>query len=250
MKEKNRYLKRICSLAGTGDPHEGVKAFVAKHRQAWESLGDIARKLGITEISEEKLPFEGGIFRRDDGNLVIKINIDSSNVRKRFTLAHEVGHILLNTVPAFRGTDCADRPLEATCDMIAAELLMPADETTTYVQSLGRPSPEKLRLIASRYSVSVHAAAVRVHSGLRLWKCFVGMWECQPKVKTEWFVGRRLWDRTEPDSSSLDLALSSLATVESKEYWYRGPAAQPIWLKLLRISDARVLGLIGFVSHA
>ena len=249
MAKINRYLGRLCSSTGQKDPLAATAAFVSSHRGSDKALDVLAYKLGVKRIIEEQLSYEGGLFQFPDGELVIKLNSDSPSPRKRFTLAHEIGHLLLGK-PGLRSSCGEDCDLEKACDAIAAELLMPADETTTYVQSLGRPSPEKLRLIASRYSVSIHAAAVRVHSGLRLWKCFVGMWERSPQIKTAWFVGRRLWDRTEPDSCSLDLALSSLATVESKEYWCRGPAAQPIWLKLLRISDARVLGLIGFVSHA
>lgn len=245
----NRYINRLCLSTGQREPVAATAAFVSSHRKSNETLDVLAYRLGVHRIIEDQLPYEGGLFQLPGGELVIKLNSASPSPRKRFTLAHEIGHLLLGK-PGLRSSCGEDRDLERACDAIAAELLMPVDETTTYVQSLGRPSPEKLRLIASKYFVSIHAAAVRVHSGLRLWKCFVGMWERHHQIKTEWFVGRRLWDRTEPDSSSLDLALSSPATVESKEYWYRGPAAQPIWLKLLRISDTRVLGLIGFVSHA
>jgi len=136
--------------------------------------------------------------------------------------------------------------------MLAAELLMPSEDAITFIRSLGKPSPEKLSTIASKYAVSLQAAAIRVHADFGLWKCFIGCWERHPQIKTTWFVGRRRWDRTEPDSYSLDLALSSDGPVESKELWQRGPIADPIWLNLLRIGNgdlsSRVLGLIGFVN--
>jgi len=133
--------------------------------------------------------------------------------------------------------------------MIAAELLIPSEDATEFVQSLGPPSPEKLRVIAEKYTVSLQSAAIRVHSDLSLWKCFIGMWERHPRIRTAWFVGHRRWEKVEPDSYSLDLALSSAVPVQSKELWQRGPLTDPVWLNLLRIGDnGRVLGLIGFVN--
>jgi hypothetical protein len=210
-------------------------------------LNALATRLGVNRIVEEPLAFEGGVFRLAGGELVIKLNAGSPPTRKRFTLAHEIGHLMLGK-PGLRSS-CGDDPdLEKACDSIAAELLMPVEDITAFVRTLGAPSPEKLCVAAARYGVSLYAAAVRVHFGLQLWKCFLGLWARHPQIKTEWFVGRRLWDRTEPDSCSLDLALSSESTIESREYWQRGSQAEPVWLKLLRVGDQRVLGLIGFVN--
>jgi hypothetical protein len=245
----NPYLGRIASLVGEKDSRRAVQIFVRTHRTPSESLDSLARKLGVSRIVEQRLPFDGGLFQLPDGELVVKLNSESPFVRKRFTLAHEVGHLLLKTVPAFRSAQRTDVALERTCDIIAAELLMPSEEAMAFIRTMGEPSPEKLKIISSKYAVSLHVAAIRVHSDFHLWKCFMGLWECRPKIKTSWFVGNRLrWDRVEPDSYSLDLALSSDTVVESKELWQRGPAADPVWLKLLHIDGSRVLGLIGFVN--
>lgn len=246
-KGTNRYLDRLSASTGEQDHSVAIAAFVRLKRSPNEPLDALARKLGVSRISEERLPYEGGLFALPHGELVIRLNAESPATRKRFTLAHEIGHLLLGK-PGLRSSCGVDRDLEKACDSIAAELLMPAEDATEFVRNLGQPSPEKLRIIASNYSVSVQAAAVRVQSGLKLWKCFIGLWSRYPRVKTEWFVGRRLWDRTEPESSSLDLALSSTNPVESKEYWYKGSSAQPVWLKLLRTNNDQVLGLIGFVD--
>jgi hypothetical protein len=209
----------------------------------------MALRLGVSSIIHETLSFEGGIFRLPGGNLVIKLNADSPPVRKRFTLAHEIGHLLLGK-PGLRSSCGRDPALERKCDAIASELLMPTDQTVPFIRSLGKPSPEKLRAIASRFDVSLQAAAFRVHRDLALWKCFVACWQRHPKTTTEWFVGyRRRWDRVEPDEHSLDLALASETSVQSKEFWQRGPQAEPVWLNLLRLGNrGRVLGLIAFVN--
>jgi hypothetical protein len=245
----NPYLGRIASLVGEKDQRHAVQVFVGTQRAPSEPLDALARKLGVNRIVEQRLPFEGSLMQLPDGELVIKLNSESSFVRKRFTLAHEVAHLLLNTVPAFRGACRTDAALERACDMIAAELLMPSEDAIAFTRSLGQPSPEKLRMIASRYGVSHHVAAIRVQADFLLWKCFIGCWDRHPRIKTAWFVGRRLWDRVEPDSYSLDLALGSDVPVQSKELWQRGPSADPVWLNLLRIgNNGRVLGLIGFVN--
>jgi hypothetical protein len=247
----NPYLKRIASLVGEQDTSRALQAFVGARRSAGESLDSLARKLGINKIVEERLPFEGGLFQLPDGQLVIKLNAESPFSRKRFTLAHEIAHLLLKTVPASRGTRRTDLALERTCDLIAAELLMPTPEGLDFVRGLGRPSPEKLRLIASQYNVSLQAAAKRVHDDFRLWKCSIGMWERSPKITTIWFVGSRRWDAAEPDSYSLDLALASKDSVRTNELWRRRGFTDPVWLNLLAIENSRnscVLGLVDFVN--
>lgn len=243
----NPYVRQIANQLRVQDGSRAVEILVKDSLRATPSLEALARKLGVSRIVEERLPFEGGLFRLSDGELVVKLNSESPFVRKRFTLAHEIGHLLLGK-PGLRSSCGNDRDLERACDCIASELLMPSEDTTAFVQSLGQPSPDKLKMVAAKYTVSVHAAAIRVHTDLRLWKCFIGLWERHPQIKTAWFVGRRRWDRTEPDSYSLDLALSSDTPVQSKELWQRGPSADPVWLKLLRTEAGRVLGLVGFVN--
>ena len=245
----NPYLARIASLVGEKDPGHALQVFVETHRPAGGSLEALACRLGVSRIVEQRLPYEGGLFKLPYGELVIKLNSGSSFVRKRFTLAHEIAHLFLNTVPAFRSTHRADAALERTCDMIAAELLMPTAETTDFVRELGPPSPEKLRAIASKYAVSMQTAAIRVRDGFRLWKCSVGMWERSPAVRTVWFVGRRRRDPVQPDPCCLDLALSSGSSVRTKDLWQRGESTESVWLNLLRIGNGRVLGLVDFVNR-
>ena len=245
----NRYLTRLCSSTGHKDPTVATAAFVRSRRPSDESLDALARSLGVIRIIEEPLRYEGGVFQLSNGERVIKLRADSTFVRKRFTLAHEIGHLLLGK-PGLRSSCGEDRDLERACDTIASELLMPTDEAVPFVKQLGRPSPEKLTAVASRFQVSLQAAAFRVHRDLRLWKCFIGCWQRHPQIKTDWFVGyKRRWDRAEPDEHSLDLALGAEKSVQSKEFWQRGPQAEPVWLNLLRLGNStRVLGLIGFVN--
>jgi len=204
--------------------------------------------LGVSRIIEQKLPFEGGLFQLPDGELVIKLNSESPFVRKRFTLAHEIAHLLLNTVPAHRSTSRTDEALERTCDLIAAELLMPAEDTTGFIHGLGTPSPENLKAIASRYSVSLQTAAIRVCYGLKLWKCCIGMWSLSPNMKTLWFVGPKRWDNVQPDVSLLERAASSNTSFQTKDLWRRGELTESVWLNLLRVGETSAIGLVHFVN--
>lgn len=244
----NPYLKRIASLVGRQDQGQAVQSFVGGHRAANESLEALARKLGVRRIIEQRLPFEGGLFQLEDGELVIKLNAESSFARKRFTLAHEIGHLLLKTVPAFRSNRRTDAALERTCDMIAAELLMPTAEAIDFVCGLGSPSPEKLRDIASKYAVSIQVAARRVHDDFKLWKSSIGMWERSRGTRTVWFVGNCRGNPPEPDSCSIELALASKSSVRTKDLWRRGAFTDPVWFKLLGLGNGRVLGLVDSVS--
>jgi hypothetical protein len=209
----------------------------------------MALRLAVTRIIEEPMPFDGGLYELPNGERIIKLNAESPPARKRFTLAHEIGHLLLGR-PGLRSPCGHDQALETKCNQIASELLMPSDEAVPFVKNLGKPSPGKLRAIASQFGVSLEVAARRVHDDLGLWKCFIGCWQRHPEIKKDWFVGySRRWDRAQPDEYSLDLALSSDGPVESKELWQRGPQAEPVWLNLLRLgTSGRVLGLIGFVN--
>ncbi len=244
----NLYLDRIATIVGVQGRGHALEKFVNSQRSADESLEALARKLGVSRIAEERLPFDGGLFELASGELVIKLNSESSFVRKRFTLAHEIAHLLLNTVPAHRSTSRTDEALERTCDLIAAELLMPSAEVSDFARGLGPPSPEKLRGIASKYAVSMQAAALRVRGDLGLWKCSIGMWERSSKVRTLWFVGGRRCDAVEPDSCCLDLALASNSSVQTSDRWQRGEFTGLVQLNLLAIGSSRVLGLVDFVN--
>lgn len=242
----NRYLQHICVLTGERESAKAIAAFVRSRRAENEPLHALASKLGVSKIIEEPLQFEGGVFVKPSG-VEVKLNSNSPFVRRRFTLAHEIAHLLLGK-PGLRSASRDEPALERACDSIASELLMPLQDVSEFANSLGRPSPEKLRAIASRYGVSVRTAAIRVHSDLGLWKCCVGLWERNPEVTTTWLVGRRRWDRTEPSPNTVDAALGSDSSIRLTEIWQRGPSAETVWLNLLATGGGRVLGLIFFIT--
>jgi Zn-dependent peptidase ImmA (M78 family)/DNA-binding XRE family transcriptional regulator len=87
----------------------------------------------IYEIDEiEK--FDGVSFITDKGFPVIIVNKNFSNDRKRFTIAHELGHILLHNENLFPISSYRDKEKEA--NIFASEFLMPEDEIKNSLRQL------------------------------------------------------------------------------------------------------------------
>lgn len=98
----------------------------------------------IAEKLKAKLtfePFDGeddisGILYRDEKQTIIGINSSHSNVRQRFTIAHEIGHLVLHEGELFvdqavrvnfrdKRSSLAVNQQEIEANKFAAELLMP-----------------------------------------------------------------------------------------------------------------------------
>ncbi len=87
----------------------------------------------IYEIDEiEK--FDGVSFISDKGFAIIIVNKNFSNDRKRFTIAHELGHILLHNENNFPISLYRDKEKEA--NEFASELLMPENEIKNSLKNL------------------------------------------------------------------------------------------------------------------
>jgi len=118
----------------------------------------------------------GMVLRSTDGTAVIGINSNHSAVRRRFSIAHEIGHLVLHeedalhvdawTPFAYRtdtsslGTD----PREIEANQFAAELLMPEQLVRADVQGFADLSVEDVvERMAERYEVSAQAMTLRLH---------------------------------------------------------------------------------------
>lgn len=137
-------------------------------------LSALARHMGIDEIAQVDLLEEGRLERSSAGTRVL-LRAGASAGRQRFTLAHELGHLLLaardeplvarRTLP-----DINDE--ERFCDRFAAALLMPA----CWMQPAFARQAQTLstvRGISGSAGVSLAAAAVRANSVLGWSKAFL-----------------------------------------------------------------------------
>jgi IrrE N-terminal-like domain len=118
----------------------------------------IAQRLGVTLGWTDH---HSGELRVDGDNAVILLKRGEPLVRQRFTVAHELGHLMLHPVErAFRHSDntFAGTTLEVQANQFAADLLMPLWMVDPAVQAFGA-DPRKL---AQLFRVSEQAAKLRI----------------------------------------------------------------------------------------
>jgi len=130
---------------------------------------NLAQRVGVEVIGRGGLgdfayPYSG-FFEFRNGIPVIEYNITDPRVRKRFTIAHELGHFVLGHERAPR--DYPDSfgsrvgsPIEVQANQFAAELLMPV-EAVRYLVSIGTDSIDEL---ASIFDVSKVAMGHRLNN--------------------------------------------------------------------------------------
>jgi Zn-dependent peptidase ImmA (M78 family) len=125
----------------------------------------------------------GMAFRLPSGQAIIGVNAAHANTRRRFTIAHEIGHLLLHegeifhfdegfaAVYGFRDDDGTSGPVkESEANAFAAALLMPEDMIRRDVAQLRADanfdleSDRMIAQIAKRYQVSAQAMTFRLSS--------------------------------------------------------------------------------------
>ena len=136
----------------------------------------LARQVGAHVRLE---PFEGqlsGLLFRQEGRTVIGVNALHARTRQRFTIAHELGHLLLHDPEEMhvdrdyrvylrdaRASTATD-PVEMASNAFAAELLMPAKFLAKDLRdrAVDIEDDEQLRRLADRYKVSLQAMIFRL----------------------------------------------------------------------------------------
>jgi Zn-dependent peptidase ImmA (M78 family) len=135
----------------------------------------IAESLGVRVIETELEPDVSGALILRESDAIIAINSSHSKNRRRFTLAHEIGHLVLKhsgmeshvdrqfTVlrrDSNSSTATDDREIEA--NRFAAELLMPMDFIVKEFVKFGHFDEETIGKLAIRYAVSPIAFKIRL----------------------------------------------------------------------------------------
>jgi hypothetical protein len=131
------------------------------------SLRDVVSALNLELVGKTREPFtsEAALEPLGDGRAIALNGGDSG--RRRFTIAHEIGHFVLHQEPSRpeRGgaVDEVGRREEREADAFAAELLMPEHLVREAVREHG---PDVARL-ADRFAVSRKTMQARLrHLGL------------------------------------------------------------------------------------
>jgi hypothetical protein len=238
----NKYIQHICAKYGVKDPYQAVSLFVDSHRNGSESLESLCHNFGVSEILREDLSFEGGVFQ-EDTRLIIKLNARSPATRQRFTLAHELAHLMMAPEKtAYARRSFAQTDLESICDMVAAELLMPYNEIRG--RASGNASLDSLLTITRNFQVSIQAAAIRI-SNLKLWKHSFGFWKWDEGAQELWFVGKRMWLTPRPFFVAFDMAMQNSQTVKRRELydWHDGEVRSAL-IEVRKIGNEYLLALV------
>ena len=121
----------------------------------------LARELDIHVVRTPLAGAEGWCVR--GVQTVIRINSNAAESSQRFTLAHELAHLILGTQP-----DVAAEPLrsdlkeERAADQLASELLIPAAKLAQHIQGQVLIEAKSLSRLAAAAKVSPVVAAFRV----------------------------------------------------------------------------------------
>lgn len=158
--------KKIINKFGLTEPFIDVK--------------EIAIKLGaqvIMQANEEDL--SGMIFVSDNG-IVIGVNSLHPETRQRFTIAHEIGHMVMH-MHILEGTPHIDKKfgvqlnrdkrsslgndlLEIQANKFAAELLMPSQMIKKEIKNtyIDIEKDDDVKALADKYKVSSQAMSIRL----------------------------------------------------------------------------------------
>lgn len=153
--------------------------------------------------------FDGVSLISDKGNHIILVNRNMSNDRQRFTLAHELGHILMHQNVDFVVSESRDREKEANA--FASEFLMPSQALRTQLVGMRFSDLPTLK----RYWHTSMAAIVRRSYDLG----------CIDRTKYTTFMtelSRNGWRKNEPYPVSIDSAVlfNSAYSLLSSELGY------------------------------
>ncbi len=195
-------------------------------------LEQLAKSLGVTDIISTNMT-EDGRTTWNRGRPRIELRADRPASRNRFTLAHEVGHILIaqDETVARRTHRLEHDDIEKLCDWIAASILMPRHWISTYARR-ERYNLSLLRLVAHRANVSLAAAAVRL-AEVSDRTCILLRWQRAP---SRWVV---VGQAAVPRQCSGDLQ----ATPETSRELDDLPNRRDLWREITLESDGvRLLG--------
>ena len=134
-------------------------------RQAIEDAGILVVVNGVignnTHRKLDPNEFRGFVLVDGYAPLVF-VNGTDGKAAQMFTLAHELAHVFYGSSAAFdlREMQPADDPMEQTCNLAAAEFLVPQHELRQMWSSVSKDS-DPFQIIARRFKVSALVAARR-----------------------------------------------------------------------------------------
>lgn len=201
-----------------------------------ETLTDIAGDLGVTRVV--KKPLQTDQDDRVDAMLiplgdhyVIALNELTQRSRQTYSLAHEIGHLVVFQDGKFKsGMECAVRyrngsrqngnvDEERLCEAIAAELLMPTELFEKEVRNLGY-TLRNIPILSKVFNTSITSTAIKFWEVIRE-PCILIRWYIDAKRE---FALRPSWTLRN-DVSGPQPQLSVMSKGSKNEVAFRGAAA-------------------------
>lgn len=179
------------------------------------NLDAAARFVGIEQVLEAEMTEADGLLQlAPSGTYIASLRSGQGVLRKRFTLAHEIGHAIVyrsatqaSGLPHSRqalrcgNPGAADRDEERLCDIVATELLMPRTQFREKMEQLG-VCAATIPQFSREFAVSLQAASRRV-AQLAGYDLAVGFWteaEQSSRLLPKWYV-------TEEGAKSVDYVI-------------------------------------------
>jgi hypothetical protein len=207
MRQQSERIKRFCSRWESRIPDVAVIRAVYGTFPELKSLRApidpfrIATSRNVQIIAAD-IRHDGVLSRSESGGYLIELNNAHSETRRRFTVAHELGHVLFLDVEQptpdsrFRLAEAhvhtinVDREEERLCNIAAAELLMPSTYFSSRIRldSVG----DNVFALAREFKTSVHATALRLTT-LSPQKLAICLWEYSARLdafSTRWIAQR------------------------------------------------------------
>jgi len=230
------------------------------------NLDAAARFVGIEQVLETNMTQADGLLQlAPSGSYVASLRSGQGESRKRFTLAHEIGHAVVYRSLAPPGqpprdalrcgstATAVDRDEERLCDIVATELLMPRTQFLQKMDEFG-VCAGTIPQLSREFSVSLQAASRRV-TQLSAYNLAVALWTRgdQGSLIPKWYV-------TEAGGKAIDYVIepgdpgSACFSDRTVRGWHWIPlqghmekyfvdispvrASQKAWLLLVVFSDA------------
>lgn len=175
--------QEIEQIAETCREHFGIGAGpISNMAQLLENNGIILINLPI------EIKAEDGFSKWVSGSqtpVVVLVSESPKACRSRFSLAHELGHLVMHK--NIRLTNANIKLIEEQANRFASAFLLPAH---SYTRDFGYPSLDVFRILKERWKVSIQAQVIRCHQ--------LGIIDEQQKKRFFINISKRKWRYHEP----------------------------------------------------
>jgi Zn-dependent peptidase ImmA (M78 family) len=256
---KDELIKKLCARWNAPSSEMAIAealraAFPRLHEFSLPiRLSQLAPLRKVAEICKKPLSCDGIISIKPSGTYLIEVNSDHKETRRRFTIAHELGHTFFFDVDGeirqrVRDTNLnlisrSDRE-ETLCNYAAAQILMPPWQFDPLVRQIG-PSADGVLRLARNFNVSPQAISWRLVQRFNL-RIVVALWEYNPdreSYESNWLTS--FFSSHQANVKQLTIAKSDPAFKFLHEHdAYRGQA----WISLGGPMDAYFVDAVAW-SH-